>query len=237
MITSLENSKVKAWTKLHNKKYREEEFLLLDESLVYEAFKHHRLKTLIYINKEPFKFDESYEVSKEVMLKITKGLDLNYIGIGLQVEEKRNYDSRVMILEDLQDPLNVGRIINNAYIFGFDSVILSKTSADIYNTKCIKEMSKALYNINIIRADIDEEINKLKEEGFKIYSTGLKDYSIEMYDVKNHNKMAFILGNEGSGVKEETMKNSDEIIKIDMHNIDSLNVAMAGAILMYRFRI
>ena len=47
--------------------------------------------------------------------------------------------------------------------------------------------------------------------------------------------MAFILGNEGSGVRESTFEISDEVVKIDMHNIDSLNVAMAGAIVMYRF--
>lgn len=237
MITSLDNKKVKEWTKLHNKKYRDEYFLLFDEKTIIAAKENDLLQTLIYVNEQPFEFSDSYEVNQEVMNKISKLDNLKYIGIGKRIKEKNNYSKRVMILEDLQDPLNIGRIINNCYLFGFDSVILSENCADIYNPKCINAANEAFYKINIIHSDINKEINILKENGFKIYATGLKDYSLEMYDVKKEDKMAFILGNEGSGVKEETMSISDDVIKIDMHNIDSLNVAMAGAIIMYRFSI
>ena len=237
MITSLDNKKVKEWTKLHNKKYRDEYFLLFDEKTIIAAKENDLLQTLIYVNEQPFEFSDSYEVNQKVMNKISKLDNLKYIGIGKRIKEKNNYSKRVMILEDLQDPLNIGRIINNCYLFGFDSVILSENCADIYNPKCINAANEAFYKINIIHSDINKEINILKENGFKIYATGLKDYSLEMYDVKKEDKMAFILGNEGSGVKEETMSISDDVIKIDMHNIDSLNVAMAGAIIMYRFSI
>ena len=237
MISSLDNKKVKEWTKLHNKKYRNEEFLLLNEELIKEAHKHNLLKTLIYVGELPFAFDEAYEVSREVINKISKEDNLKYIGIGLPIKEKSNFQNRVIILEDLQDPMNIGRIIEAADNFGFDSVVLSNNSADLYNQKCLNAALSSLYNVNIIHDDINKVIKELKDDDFKIYATGLKTYSIEMYDVKPYEKMAIILGNEGSGVKEETMNLSDEIIKIDMHNIDSLNVAMAGAILMYHFSI
>lgn len=237
MITSLDNKKVKEWTKLHNKKYRNEEFLLLNQKLIFAAKKNNLLKTLIYVDELPFEFNEAYEVSQEVMNKISKEENLKYIGIGLPIKEKSNYENRVMILEDLQDPLNIGRIIEGCYLFGFDSLVLSNNCADIYNQKCLKAAGEAFYNINISFSDIKETINTLKENGFKVFATGLKKHSLEMYEVKKENKMAFILGNEGSGVKEETMNAADEIIKIDMHNIDSLNVAMAGAIIMYRFSL
>ena len=237
MITSLDNKKVKEWTKLHNKKYRDEEFLLLDEKMIFSAKENNLLKTLIYVDELPFEFNEAYEVNQEVMNKISKSENLKYIGIGLPIKEKRDYLKRVMILEDLQDPLNIGRIINNCYLFGFDSLILTNNSADIYNQKCLSAAKEALYKINIIHSDVQDEIATLKNKGFKVYATGLKTYSLEMYEVKKEEKMAFILGNEGSGVKEETMNMSDEVIKIDMHNIDSLNVAMAGSIIMYRFSI
>ena len=235
LITSLENKKVKEWTKLHNKKYRGEEFLLLNEEMVKEAKKHNLLKTLIYVGAKPFEHEESFEVTRDVMNKISKKEDLEFIGIGLPIKEKKVFDSRVMILEDLQDPLNIGRVFENAYNFGFDSVILSNNSADIYNEKCLEAAGVSFYLLNICHEDIEEAIKELKNNDFKVYATGLKDYSLELYDVKKENKMAFILGNEGSGVKESTFRISDEIIKIDMHNIDSLNVAMAGAIVMYRF--
>ncbi len=169
------------------------------------------------------------------MDKISKENNLNYIGIGKKIIQKVDYKNRVLLLEDLSDPLNIGRILENAYLFGFDSVILSENAADIYHPKCLEASKGAIYTLNIKRGNIKEEINKLKENGFIVYATGLKDNTLSLDEVKESEKMAFILGNEGSGVKEETFKISDETVKIDMHNIDSLNVAMAASIIMYEF--
>lgn len=237
MISSLDNKKVKEWTKLHQKKYRTDEYLLLSQELIKAAYENNYLKTLIYVGDIPFEFNDSYEVSQEVMNKISKQDNLSYIGIGKMIEYKDDYIDRVIILDELADPLNIGRIIYNAYLFGYDSVILSPNAADIYHEKALIESRGALYKINVFRGDLKEEINKLKYKGFKIYATGLKDNTKELREVKSHNKMAFILGNEGSGVEEEIFNVSDEIIKIDMHNIDSLNVAMAASIVMYEFSI
>lgn len=235
MIESLDNKKVKVWTKLHQKKYRDEEYLLLSKEIIYEAYKTKNLKTLIYVGKQPFVFDDAYEVSREVLNKISKNKNLDYIGIGKRLKESDDYKNRVIILEDLSDPLNIGRIMESAYLFGFDSIFLSNEAADYYHPKALLASKGALYHLNIKRGDITEEINKLKTQGFKIYATGLKENTLSLSEVRQLEKMAIILGNEGSGVKEETFKISDEIIKIDMYNIDSLNVAMAGAIIMYRF--
>ena len=235
MIESLENKKVKNWTKLHLKKYRDKEYLLLKEELVDAAFKYGYLKTLIYMGECPFDFLDSYEVSRDVLNKISKSDNLNYIGVGKKINYSDDYQNRVMILEDLSDPLNIGRILESCSQFGFDSVILSDDAADIYHPKCLEASCGSLYSLNIFRGNISSEITKLKKKGFKVYATGLKDNTLSLDEVKVSPKMAIILGNEGSGVKEETFKLSDEIIKIDMHNIDSLNVAMAGAIIMYNF--
>ena len=235
MIESLENKKVKNWTKLHQKKYRNEEFLLLDERNIKIAKEYGYLKTLIYVDKMPFNFDDSYEVSREVLNKISKKDDLNYIGIGKRINLSKNYKNRVLILEDLSDPLNIGRIMEAAYLFGFDSLLLSNNCADIYHPKCIEASKGNIFRLNIYIGDIKQEINELKNEGFRVYATGLKDNTLSLDEVTPSPKMAIILGNEGSGVSEETFALADEIIKIDMHNIDSLNVAMAGAIIMYRF--
>ena len=235
MIESLENKKVKDWTKLHQKKYRDDNYLLLSEGLVCSAYKNNYLDTLIYVNKCPFEFEKAYEVSKEVMDKISKTCNLNYIGIGKKIIEKINYKNRVLLLEDLSDPLNIGRILENAYLFGFDSVILSEKAADIYHPKCLDASKGAIYSLNIKRSNIEEEIRELKENGFRVYATGLKDNTLSLDEVRESEKMAFVLGNEGSGVKEETFRVCDDTVKIDMHNIDSLNVAMAASIIMYNF--
>lgn len=235
MIESLENKKVKNWTKLHQKKYRNEEFLLLDERNIKMAKEYGYLKALIYANKMPFEFPDSYEVSREVLNKISKKDDLDYIGIGKRISLNKDYKNRVLILEDLSDPLNIGRIMEAAYLFGFDSLLLSNNCADIYHPKCIEASKGNIFRLNIFISDISQEIKELKDKGFKVYATGLRDNTLSLDEVIPSSKMAIILGNEGSGVSEETFALADEIIKIDMHNIDSLNVAMAGAIIMYRF--
>ena len=237
MITSLENKTVKELCKLHLKKYRKDAFLILDEDLIRLAKDNNYLIQLIYTDELPFEFDNTLQVSKEVLNKIAQRDDLKYIGVSKMIEEKDTYKSRVLILDNLQDPLNIAKIMEGCLLFGFDSIILSENCADIYNEKCIRDCKGAIYLLNIKHGDLKEEINKLKNQGFKVYATGLTNNTRFLNEIDIQDKMAFVLGNEGSGVSKEIMDISDEVIKIDMCNIDSLNVAMAASIIMYNFRI
>ena len=236
MITSLENKTVKKLTKLHQKKYRDDKFLLLDESIVKLANESGYLQTLVYCDTMPFSFENSIEVSREVLNKISKKDGLNYIGVGKPIEENENYDDRIIILDHLQDPLNIGRIMEAAYLFGFNNVIIGEDSADIYNEKCIDNSKGAIFKLKICHKNLLNEIDVLKIKGYKVYATGLSKQTKEMHEIKPCEKMAFILGNEGSGVRKEIMDKADEVMKIDMVNIDSLNVGMAGSIIMYNFK-
>lgn len=237
MISSLSNEKVKKWMKLYIKKYREDSFLIISEKITKIAYEQGFLQTLIYIGNKPFDFDEAYEVSKEVMDKLTKGENCNYIGIGKKKELAiKDENNRILLLDNLQDPLNIGKIINCAYLFGFDAIYLSKGSADIYHEKSVLLSEGAIFKMSIQYVKLQSVIAELQSKAFKVYATGLKENNYELNDVKVEEKMAFVLGNEGSGVSEEIMNIVDGIIKIDMCNIDSLNVAMAGAIVMYYFQ-
>lgn len=235
MITSLDNKTVKELTKLHQKKYRDEKFLLLDEKIIKLANENGYLETLVYCKEIPFEFHNSIEVSREVLNKISKKENLNYIGVGKHIKESANYGDRVIILDHLQDPLNIGRIMEAAYLFGFNSVILSEESADIYNDKCITNSKGAIFKLNICHKDLNEEVINLQNNGYKVYATGLRNETKELHEIQPSEKMAIILGNEGSGVDSHLMDISNEILKIDMVNIDSLNVGMAGSIIMYYF--
>ena len=235
MITSLDNKKVKDWTKLHNKKYRTEEYLLFNPLAIKEAKKKGLLKTLIYVDKMPFSFDSSYEVSKEVMKKISKQDNIPYLGIASKLEEKESFKNRVLLLDNIQDPLNLGRIIELCYAFGYDSLIISEDTCDLYHPHCIEAAKEAFYKVNIKRKDLKSVIKELKEKQFKIFATGLSNKTKDINTIKKEDKMAFILGNEGSGISKEIFDLSDEIIKINMNNLDSLNVAMAGSIVLYKF--
>lgn len=236
MITSLENKTVKELTKLHQKKYRNDKFLLLDKNLIKLAKESNYLETLVYCGELPFAFNNCIEVSREVINKISKKDDLDYIGVAREIIENDNYGNRIIILDHLQDPLNIGRIMEAAYLFGFDSLILSNESADIYNDKCIQNSKGAIFKLKIAHKNLNEEIINLQNNGYKVYATGLRKQTKELHEVKANDKMAIILGNEGSGVDSNLMDISDEIIKIDMVNIDSLNVGMAGSIIMYYFK-
>ena len=235
MITSLDNKKVKDWTKLHNKKYRIEEYLIFNPLAIKEAKKRGYLKTLIYVGKEPFSHSSSYEVSEEVMKKISKQDDIKYIGVATKIKENKNYKSRVLLLDNIQDPLNLGRIIELCYCFGYDTLVLNEDTCDLYHPNCLDAAKDTIYKVNIIRKDLKEVIKELKEKEFTIYATGLSNRTKDINIIKTKSKMAFILGNEGSGISKEIFDLSDEIIKIQMNNLDSLNVAMAGSIVLYKF--
>lgn len=235
MINSLQNAKVKAWMRLYQKKYRDQEYLIFEPQIIKEAYKNGYLKTLIYCGDCPFEFPEAYEVSPEVMEKLTKDEPYEYIGIGKKISEKDFEPKRMVILDDLQDPANVGMIIHSAELFGYDTVVLGSNCADLYIDKCLNASRGSIYHINIIKRDLIPFINDIKQKGFKVYATGLTAETKELEEVPTSEKMAFVLGNEGSGVKKAIFAICDEIVKIRMENIDSLNVAIAGTIVMYHF--
>jgi TrmH family RNA methyltransferase len=237
MITSLENKTVKQLCKLHHKKYRTDQFLLLDEELIAAAKKAGHLTKLVYAGELPFSFDDTLEVSQDVLDKIAGREGLSFVGVSRMIEEKRSFGKRILLLDHLQDPLNIGRIMEAAVLFGFDSLILSPGCAEITNEKCLAASKGGIYELNIVHGDLLEEITALKKAGYRIYATGLRNNTKQMHEVEAEERMAFILGNEGSGVCEEVMDAADQVMKIDMRNIDSLNVGMAAAIIMYRFRI
>ena len=81
MITSLDNKTVKELAKLHQKKYRTDSFLLTDEKLIEEALKTNHLRKLVYTGEQPFEFEDSLEVSKEVLNKIAGREGLSYLGV------------------------------------------------------------------------------------------------------------------------------------------------------------
>ena len=238
MITSLDNKTVKELTKLHQKKYRKDEFLLLDENLIIAAKESGCLKLLVYCDELPFEFDNCMEVSRDVLNKISKKDNLKYLGVSKQIVDKNVSGNRVIILDHLQDPLNIGRIMEAAYLFGFESVVLSEDCADIYNEKCLTNSKGAIYQLNILHTSLNEEVTNLQNKGYKVYATGLRNETKELREINaNDDKIAIILGNEGSGVDSHLMDIADEIIKINMVNIDSLNVGMAGSIVMHYFSI
>lgn len=136
---------------------------------------------------------------------------------------------KVVYLDGVQDPGNVGTIIRTALAFHYSSVVLSKDCASIYNAKTVQSTKGALFKINIASLDLEE----LKNKGYNIYLTTL-DGEDEKKIGKLPRPFCIVLGNEGQGVRKEHLSLGKKI-KIEMSGIDSLNVAIAGGIFLYRF--
>ena len=141
----------------------------------------------------------------------------------------------LMILEDLQDPGNLGTIIRTGEGAGVTGVILSRTSVDVYNPKVIRSTMGSIYRMPVLYVDsiAEEVLPLLKEREIRTYAAHLKGK--HTYDRENYEKgTAFFIGNEGNGLKEETARMADTYIRIPMEGeVESLNAAIAATILMF----
>ncbi len=235
MITSVENKKIKEIVKLNNKKYRKENKLFIVEAnhLVEEAYKHNLLISTysLYENNYP----NNVVVSENVMRKISN-LDTIPSIIGVcKFKSESQLGNKILILDDIQDPGNLGTIIRSATAFNIDTIVLSKNTVDLYNPKVLRATEGMIFNINIITRDLYPFINELKNNNYKIFSTNVVNGK-ELSNIEKPNKYAIIMGNEGNGVKMELQNLSDENIYIKMSSVcESLNVSIATSIILYEF--
>ena len=147
-------------------------------------------------------------------------------------EMNDNLGSRILILDDIQDPGNLGTIIRSSVAFNISDIILSTNSVDLYNDKVIRSSEGMIYKINIIRTDLIKVIKKLKENNYLILGTNVRD-GVDVKEV-NSSRFALIMGNEGNGVKEEILNLCDKNLYIKMNkNCESLNLGVATGILLY----
>ncbi len=239
IITSLENSTFKQLMKLTESKYRKKSgtFLIEGEHLVCEAIKHNRLKTLILKenSQTSIRFSKELILNEKCFNQLSQTVSSNTVMGECTIENRYNEVSkRILMCERIQDPGNMGTLIRSACAFGFDQIICTPDCVDIYNEKVIRSTQGALFQIPIQTQDIDE-LKSYKEKGYTIYGTGFKD-SIALENVKKEFPCVILLGNEGQGLSEKALSLSSSILSIEMHDFDSLNVAVAGGILMYAFR-
>ena len=238
-IESLKNERVKNWIKLHQKKYRDETnlFLIEEDHLINEALKKGIVNTIIICDdsKDIFNFENTVIVNRSVMNKISTNVsNVRYIAVCNKLKENFVLSNRILILDQIQDPKNMGTLIRSALSFGFNQIILSENCVDLYNDKTLRGAQGSLFHINFIKDDLINKISYLKENNYKVIALTLNN-SIYLNDLKKHKNMAFVLGNEGNGIRKEVEDICDERVKIEMKSFDSLNVSIAGSIAMYVF--
>lgn len=237
VITSLNNEHIKEINKLKEKKYRDttSTFLIEGEHLVYEAIKENLVKELIVLEGEDF-YSENVPVtfvSKEVMKKISS-MDSypNVIAVSNKKKEEK-INGNVLILDDIQDPGNLGTIIRSSVAFNIDTIILSPRTVDLYNSKVIRSTQGMLFHINVIVRDLEKTIKELKKDNYKIYGTKV-DNGKNIKEIKKHDKYVLVIGNEGKGISSAVSNLCDEYLYIKMNEkVESLNAAVAASILLY----
>ena len=237
LITSLTNQKIKNWQKLKQKKYRElaPEFLIEGKHLLEAALALNIVKHIITTEE----FQDIYQADVIVTEAVFQKLALTMSGAEV-IAVCRYYESEVkdlshvLILDNIQDPGNVGSIIRSAVAFGFDEIFFN-LGVDKYHPKLLRAAQGANFKINITSGDVSQYIEKLANLDFEIYLT--KGTALDSYlDIKIPKKLALVFGNEGQGVSETVSNLVASAIKIPIVRVESLNVASAAAILLAHFK-
>lgn len=255
MITSPSNSRIKSVMHLVQKaKARREEQVFVTEGIkMFLEAPDERIRE-VYISesfscadkekeqavKEKLKRIPHEMVSTEVFKKISDTCSPQGILCVIRMFQYRLEDLLkkekpfLLIAEDIQDPGNLGTMVRTGEGAGIDGIILSKESVDIYNPKTIRATMGSIYRVPFIYTDeLAAVLGKLKEQNIRLYAAHLKgEKSYEEFDYLGGT--AFLIGNEGNGLKKETADLADTYMRIPMEGqVESLNASIAAAVLMY----
>jgi TrmH family RNA methyltransferase len=243
IIKNLQNQTFKNLLKLQDKKFRCQNNIFLAEGKkqVTEIPKDWTVKQIIISER----YEDINDCENTVILsdRLFTKLSSTKSSQGIiAVIEKKHYKIEdlikktgfFIILENIQDPGNLGTIIRSADAFGAKAVFVSKESANIYSDKTVRATMGSLFHLPVIdNVDIREVLSYMKKEGIIVFAASLKSKNY-LNDLKIPNKSTFIIGNESNGIKQETEKSADVLFKIPIPGkAESLNAAVAASIIMY----
>ncbi|NLY79365.1 MAG: RNA methyltransferase [Lysinibacillus sp.] len=247
-IESTQNAFVKHWKKLvSTRKEREKsgEFIVEGFHLVEEALKNKEQIVQVIIREgvelplgwsldDVIVVEVTENVAKEIAeTETSQGVFAHCKQVGISLEEQMNW-KKLLLVDAVQDPGNVGTMIRTADAAGLDAVVLGKGCADSYNPKTLRSAQGSHFHIPVIRGDLMEWVEKLQERNIPVYGTALEK-AIDYKELKSTNSFALIMGNEGSGIQKELLEKTDQNVIIPIYGqAESLNVAVATGILLYK---
>ena len=147
---------------------------------------------------------------------------------------KKDGGLKLLVLEKIQDPGNLGTMIRTAEGAGFDAIIADEGTADVYNPKVTRSTMGSLFRVPVIYThDLPAAVDILKERSVRIYAAHLKG-NVDYRKAGYGDRTALLIGNEGNGLSDSISEKADVLVKIPMHGkLESLNAAVAAALLMY----
>ncbi|HFU4450399.1 TPA: TrmH family RNA methyltransferase [Streptococcus suis] len=243
IIRSKSNNLVKQIKKLQQKKYRTSSYLIEGWHLLEEAVKagvsiEHVLVLEEYVDRVS-QLEKVTVVSPEIMQDLADSKSPQGVVAQLALPSQELPDQlkgKFLVLEDVQDPGNVGTIIRTADAAGFDGVFLTDKSADIYNMKVLRSMQGSHFHLPIYRLPIEDILSTLKNNQVEILATTLSSKSVDYREVSPEASFALVMGNEGQGISDFVSAEADQLVHITMPGqAESLNVAIAAGILVFSF--
>ena len=237
-ILSKNNQKVKDACALKMKKARTVKGLFLMEGIknLDMALKFGVVKQIFTsIGLPKLKQDvECYKVNDEVLKKLANSENpegVVFVCEQLKPRKDKSEYHKIVYLDQINDPGNLGTILRTAVAFNYDAVILSKSSVDLYNEKVIAASKGAIFLVDAFYDDINKYTNCRE-----VIVSALDD-AVPLSECKKPKDFVLVLGNESHGVSPEIINIANTVVKIEMNDaIDSLNVAIAGGILMNYFK-
>lgn len=235
-IESKENNKIKHASSLKESKYRKQygEFLAEGYKSLEMALKAGCVKEIFTLKEIPNIPDDivQYIVKEDLLRKISFSKNPEgAVFVNNIIQRKPKTLKKVVYLDCVNDPGNVGTIIRTALAFSYDAVIFSLGSCDPYNEKVVAASKGAIFTLPILQGKL-EEFAKDKE----VIVSSLDKKSVDINELNVFKPFILVVGNEANGVSPETMKKATVLTKIKIDNIDSLNVAVATGILMDHLR-
>lgn len=234
-IISKDNSKIKNYLKLKLKKFRDTNNLFLAYG-VHQYEKAYENNLIVDIISSKIENNPTiYVDSKIIKLFNQTETIIEPIIVCKKIKEKEINNKYVLALDDIQDPGNLGTLLRSSNAFDFKDILLSENSVDVYNEKVIRSAKGSLFDLNIVRTNLINKLKELKNNGFILVcaDNNLNDKKFDEKILNKNNKLILILGNEGNGISKDIKDICDYFITIETKNVESLNVSIAGSIIMH----
>lgn len=255
-IHSQQNRVIKELKALHSKKERDNQgkFIIEGIRFVNEAIENNQSISSIvvsdtlsaksaqlYIQKATESKIPLYQIPERIFKEITDTVSpqgvlatIHFQPLALNSWLKESIPQKLLLLDRLQDPGNMGTIIRTADAFGFDTVIAIKGSVDIYNPKVLRSTMGAIFRVQCIQdQDVSNVFSMLHSKTYSIYATALNE-SDSIFDTVFKTPLCLVIGNEANGISKEILAHCNHKIKIPMQGkTESLNASIAGSIAMY----
>ena len=232
IITSKDNPRIKALAKLYDHPSRDA-FIVEGFHNVEVAYSCGALKEVYALNDPHLKGIKCTLVNEAILKKLSKAVTFEKIIGVCTLPKYEGFAGDILILDRIQDPGNIGTLLRTAASFGFEDVIFLKGSCSPFNAKAIASSEGSLFHIRLHYAEEAGLVEMLRKEGYTVLGSALEHAeAMETYHRPDH-KIALILGNEGQGMSKLLLGETDTNLNITINKMESLNVGIAGGILMH----